>query len=285
MSDPVYELWVRTKAEKPEVWEQRELPEDTAHFDVVAMAEKLLDEYDLVRVEAIRDGDEGEYDKHFTFWYAAFTDPLRGRQSVCDMTQSSAEAYIAKLKKDFECPIFSPNELFDMKPDHSDFDSYRIIRFLSPYLGRVYADDIDSDAVDKFKLLEERTLVCYVYDGGDASWSVGTLWYEGVPFAVVQRSGEDEEDCYITSLSVLSEVITWLLSFAKEECPRVINPNEKNWRLTEFCNRRLTEFYDVGTQKAIRCPECGGFREERLGVPPYGRTIRCKNTWHEQFKV
>jgi hypothetical protein len=279
MSDAVYELWVRTNSEAD--WEQREVPESPTYGHFRALATKLLDDYDFVKVITVG----GEERKTFTFWYAAFTDPLRGRQSVCTMAEEEAVAWIARIKEQFKCPTFSANELFEMKPDHVDFDSYQIIRFLSPYLGRVYADDIDNDAVDEEKRLEHRTLVFYVYDGGDNSWSVGTLWYRGVPFAVMQRSGEGDE-CYITNVTVLGEVIQWLLTFAKNtaEPPHIVNPNEKNWRLTEFCDRRLTEFYDVVKQEPLRCPVCCGYREERMGVPPYSSTSRCKNEWHEQFK-
>jgi len=187
--------------------------------------------------------------------YRAFDDPYRGR-IVCGGLSSTKEAdeYVAKLKAQYAKKVFTPNELYALKPIT---DGYVCLERLEKWLGEenICLHSYKTwEEIEKVGLVKLKYLVSEVM-GSDESFEIATVWFASNPIAVVTHSGEDNNDRYITNINGWYKMVTYLRSFEpvpEGEKPTIADPNKPLHWLTELDGyHTLHDFYDVERQEKI----------------------------------
>lgn len=187
---------------------------------------------------------ETEAAEDIGLYYRAFTDPHRGRIIVGGASPADTNAHYNRRRVECTQKVFTPAELYTLKPIRTEFDSYRVVRnFIDgfDYYG------FDSNAADAEKRLEVRDLA---YEN---EWMLGTAWFDGKPVMVIGCAGKDCEDKWrwITNGEVYAAMVTWLQTFLeRNEVTGFIKASDLLPGLTEFGGRTLHDFYDVDLQEA-----------------------------------
>ena len=188
--------------------------------------------------------------------YRAFDDDFRGR-IVCGglCSAKEADAYVAELKAQYAKKVFTPNQLYALKPITDGFS--RIDR-LEKWLGE---EEICLHDYQKWEEIEKAGLVKlkYLVDeymGSDESFEIATVWFASNPIAVVTHTGEDNNDRYITDIEGFYKMVTYLRSFMvpeEDEKPKMVDPNKPLHWLTELDGyHTIHDYYDVERQEKIK---------------------------------
>jgi hypothetical protein len=239
------------------VWNEGEMPIDVSiedDGDEYALQRQIgeqLDKYDFAKFQRIfpsnthMDGDE------LTILYRAFTDPYRGRIAVSGLDEAELAQAYAEQKAFCEQKVFTPAELYALKPTNVTHDSYHTV---SVHLPEVDVYNIDLDAVGETKRFETRTLVDYDYDGR-RGWTLQTVWYDGKPVMVVNSSGRDGEeyhDRWITDNQAFGDMIGFLRSYGKDDHPPsdFAKASDVIPAMTEFYGHTIHDYYDVESQES-----------------------------------
>lgn len=190
--------------------------------------------------------DAGE----ITLLYRAFTDQYRGRIIVAAIDEEDLDKSFKIQKKYCEQRVYSPAELYAMKPVSVHHFLYHLINVhlndeVSPY-------DLDLDVVEAEKRIEVRELVNHDFDGRRV-WMLRTIWFDGKPVMVVSASGRDADeyhDRWITDGNQYADMIRYLRSFTPQTQERgFVEASAKIPAMTEFYGSTIHDFYDVKQQE------------------------------------
>jgi len=187
--------------------------------------------------------------------YRAWDDPFRGRIVAGGLSSTKeANEYVAELQAQYAKKVFTPNELYALKPITDGFS--RIDR-LEKWLGEEEIclhdykrwEEIEQAGLIKLKYLVDE------YMGSDESFEIATVWFASNPLAVVTHTGEDNNDRYITDVENFYKMVTYLRSFMvpeEDEKPRMGDPNKPLHWLTELDGyHTIHDYYDVDRQEKI----------------------------------
>jgi hypothetical protein len=182
--------------------------------------------------------------------YRAFTDQYRGRIIASGTDQAELDESFVQYKKYCEQKVFTPGELYALKPTRVDYGSYHT---LSVHLtNEVDTYDLDSDAMEASKRFETRTIVDHDYDGR-RGWTLQTVWFDGKPVMVVNNSGRDGDeyhDRWITDGEAFGKMVAWLRTFQPEsEQTGFAEASQVIPAMTEFYNHTIHDYYDVEQEK------------------------------------
>lgn len=186
----------------------------------------------------------------FVLWYRAFDDQFRGRQIVGGTSEEELTAAVEARKQECSLKVFSPAELYALKPASVSYDPWRVVDVhlrneISPY-------DFDNDAVEATNRVETRTLVDLCYDGR-RTWTLQTVWFDDKPVMVVTSSGRDGDeyhDRWITDGAAFHDLVRFLHSFVKEDAPTdFVEASAKIPAMTEFYGHTIHDYYDSETQE------------------------------------
>src|SRR5271157_5734451 len=152
-----------------------------------------------------------------TMWYRAFTDEYRGRVFVSGVDEAERDASL-KSQKDFCAQhVFTPAELYALKPTGVDYGSWHTINVhLSDDVANYY--DLATNEIEETQRMETRTLVDHDYDGR-RGWTLQTVWFDNKPVMVVNSSGRDGDEYHerwITDPEQFAALVTFLKSFAPQ---------------------------------------------------------------------
>lgn len=92
-----------------------------------------------------------------------------------------------------------------------------------------------------------KSIVSHSFDGRRI-WSLKSLWFDNVPFGILQeagREGYDHINRYISNTCVFKECINFinnLVGIKEEDISDVVDENEFNSDLTEFYGHRIEDF-------------------------------------------
>lgn len=95
-------------------------------------------------------------------WYRAGTDEFRGRWIVSGLDEAERDEAYEAHKTFCAQRVFSPAELYALKPTRVDFGSWHTINV---HLSDADLHDLDTDEVEKTLRFETRTIVDFDYDG------------------------------------------------------------------------------------------------------------------------
>jgi hypothetical protein len=187
--------------------------------------------------------------------YRAFDDAFRGR-IVCGGLSSAkeADAYVAELKAQYAKKVFTPNELYALKPINQH---YLGLDRLEKWLGEenICLHDYQKwEEIEKTGLVKLKYLVNEYMDS-DESFEIATVWFASCPVAVVTHNGEDNNDRYITDVESFYKMVAYLRSFMvpnEEDKPTLVDPNKPLHHLTELGGyHTIHDYYDVERQEKI----------------------------------
>jgi hypothetical protein len=227
------------------VWNEHEEPQEIA----VRMGFNLL-QHDLE--QHLETKEYGRIVKgDLVLYYRAFTDEYRGRQIVGGVTLAELDAMYQKRKRECALRVFSPAELYALKPTDVDYGSWHTVNVHLSENISVY--DIDLDAVEKTQRMETRTLVDHCSDGR-RTWTLQTVWFDNKPVMVVNSSGRDGDEYHerwITDAPLFGKLVTFLKSFMPkpEVSSEFVEASTKIPAMTEFYNGTIHDFYDTEAQE------------------------------------
>lgn len=183
--------------------------------------------------------------------FRGFTDQYRGRIIVSGTDTADLAKTYAEQKAFCEQKVFTPAELYALKPIRVDYDDYHVV---SVHLPEVSAYDIDLDKVGETKRFETRTLV-YECPDGRRTWHLETVWFDSQPVMVVNSSGRDDDEYHerwITNGVAYWNLIAFLNSFREkdEEPGEFVKASDVIPAMTEFYNQTIHDFYDVERQES-----------------------------------
>jgi len=182
--------------------------------------------------------------------YRAFTDEHRGRIIVSGTDLAELDASYRKTKKYCAQKVFTPTELYALKPTRTDYGSWHAVSVhLRDEIGNGF--DLDLDAVEKTQRMETRTLVDHDYDGR-RGWTLQTVWFDNKPVMVVNSAGRDGDEYHerwITDPELFGELVTFLKSFMSEDTTGFVKADAKIPAMTEFYNHTIHDYYDVEAQE------------------------------------
>lgn len=144
------------------------------------------------------------------------------------------------------------NDLYIMKPESTEVGAEHLIGFYvhhwSDDLSEEERGAIQYEGVDTSKIVV-KTVKYFCYDGRRI-WQLRTVWFEGVPFMVVQnagREGDDHSARFITDGETYLKAVDYIKDQVKasnEVVIEVINPNEDLPVLTRFYGQSLDEPFE-----------------------------------------
>jgi hypothetical protein len=230
------------------VWDEHEEPQELhgssleTVFEVVLAGWLKVKEYGKVR----RVYPTGE----LAIYYRAFTDEHRGRQIVSGVSLAELDAAYQERKKQCTLKVFTPAELYALKPVRIDYDPWLTV---SVHLSEdVSHFDLDFDAVEKTQRVEIRTLADHDYDGRRV-WTLQTVWFDNKPVMVVNSSGRDGDEYHerwITDAQLFGELVTFLRTFTPQrDVDGFVKADAKIPGMTEFYNHTIHDYYDVEAQR------------------------------------
>jgi len=185
--------------------------------------------------------------------YRAFDDPYRGRiVTGGSYTAAEADKHVRELKEQYAKKVFTPNELYGLKPIEGYDSPERLEKWLREEaidLNYKVWEHIEKTGLVKLKFLVSEPM------GSDESFEIATVWFAGNPVAVVTHSGEDNSARYITDTNSWYKMITYIRSFVvpeEDEKPTVVDPNKPLYWLTELDGyHSIHDYYDVERMKKI----------------------------------
>jgi hypothetical protein len=185
-------------------------------------------------------------------YYRAFTDPYRGRIIVSGADLADLDANYQQTRKYCAQKVFSPAELYALKPVDTDYGSWHTISTHFQEDNFSYFD-VDTDAVAQTQRMETRTLVNHDYDGR-RGWTLQTVWFDGKPVMVVTSSGRDGSEYterWITDPEQFGKLLAFLKSFAPEPegLSGFVKADTKIPAMTEFYGHTIHDYYDVEAQE------------------------------------
>jgi len=189
-------------------------------------------------------------DEELALHYRAFTDEFRGRQIVSGADEADLNRHFMQHKQYCAMRVFSPAELYALKPTRVDHDVEAIVRIHVPEID-IYG--LDDEAVEATKRIEYRQLV---YHSADCyrTWELGYIWLDGKPIMVVNssgRGGDEYSERWITDAALYSEMIVFLRQFIGQgEVTGFVKPDTKIPAMTEFYGSTIHDFYDVEKQES-----------------------------------
>jgi hypothetical protein len=235
---------------KVHIWDEGEQPEITdwqGNFSwerIVNLMEEKLSIKEYGAVIRYYPATETEKAEEIGLYYRAFTDPHRGRIIVGGASPEDTNDNFEQRKKDCAMKVFTPAELYTLKPVQTEFDSYVVMDYVE-----IDRYDFDASKADEEKRLEVRRLA---YEN---EWMLATVWFDGKPVMVISYSGKDGEnkDKWITDGEVYANMVTWLYTFVeKTEVTGFVKADAVIPALTEFGGSTLHDFYDVEHQVTKR---------------------------------
>jgi hypothetical protein len=184
--------------------------------------------------------------------YRAFTDQYRGRIVVSGVDLADLDANYRKTRKFCDQKVFSPAELYALKPVRTDYGSWHTVNVHFAEDG-VNNFDINMDAVEETQRMDTRTLVDHDYDGR-RGWTLQTVWFDDKPVMVVTsggRDGDEYHDRWITDPDQFAKLVTFLRSFTTEESEAAafVKADKKIPAMTEFYGHTIHDYYDVEAQE------------------------------------
>jgi hypothetical protein len=183
-------------------------------------------------------------------WYRAGTDEFRGRWIVSALDEAERDAAYEAHKTFCTQRVFSPAELYALKPTRVDFGSWHTINV---HLSEADLYDLDTDEVEKTQRMETRTIVDFDYDGR-RGWTLQTIWFDKKPVMVVNSSGRDGDeyhDRWITDAGLFGELVAWLKSFVPAaDLVGYAKASDKIPAMTEFYGHTIHDYYDVERQES-----------------------------------
>jgi len=182
-------------------------------------------------------------------WYRAFDDPYRGRQIVAGAEEAERNEYYQLQKTLCAQKVFTPTELYALKPTRVDSADWHTISVHLP--DELSYFEMDHDAAVAANRMETRTLVDHDYDGR-RGWTLQTVWFDSEPVMVVNNSGRDGDeyhDRWITDLGAFGKMVAWLRTFAPPDNLGYVEADAKIPGLTEFYNHTIHDYYDVERQE------------------------------------
>jgi hypothetical protein len=226
------------------VWDEGEQPvisEFTGTFTwerlSAIMEEKLATkEYGAI----IRTYDDRE---QIGLYYRAFTDPHRGRIVVAGASQEDVNDTFESRKEECALKVFTPAELYALKPVSTEFDCYTVIQYIDAFDSY----NLNCSRVDAELRLEVRRLA---YEN---EWMLAAVWFDNKPVMVINYSGKDGEnkDKWITDADLYAEMVMWLHTFeSKTEITGFVKASCVIPALTEFGSHTLHDFYDIQRQES-----------------------------------
>jgi hypothetical protein len=181
--------------------------------------------------------------------YRTFTDPFRGRQIAAGTDLNEVNKRFEEMKQFCTQRVFSPAELYALKPVRIDSADWRTINV--HLMNEVSYWDMDHDAAEAANRMETRTLVDHDYDGR-RGWTLQTVWFDNVPVMVVNSSGRDGDeyhDRWITDLHAFGKMVAWLRTFVPPDDLGYAEADAKIPAMTEFYNHTIHEYYNVEAQE------------------------------------
>jgi len=240
---------------KAYVWNEGETPIELVwdgpdNFDHIQhQLRDHLNEKDFGKIVAVRgtglDADLTE------LHYRAFTDPFRGRKIVAGVTAEDCQNQYEEVITNYHQKVFSPRDLYQLKPADT---SYFLWHFVSVHLQEelgIY--DLDLDSAEEGKRIEIRTIADICHDGR-RTWTLQTVWFDGVPVMVVNSSGRDGDEYHqrwITNLTQFGELLNYLRNFTKRQIEGFVAEDTIIPNMTEFYGGTIHDFYDVVSQRPI----------------------------------
>jgi hypothetical protein len=190
----------------------------------------------------------GELELH----YRAFTDQYRGRVIVSGVDLADLDTNYQQTRKYCAQKVFSPAELYVLKPTRIDYGSWHTISTHFQEDNFSYFD-VDTDAIEQTQRMETRTLVDHCSDGR-RTWTLQTVWFDGKPVMVVNSSGRDGTEYserWITDPEQFGKLLAFLKSFAPEPegLSGFVKADTKIPAMTEFYGNTLHDYYDVEAQE------------------------------------
>jgi hypothetical protein len=189
--------------------------------------------------------------RELVLYYRAFDDEHRGRQVATGTDPADLDAAYQELKRRCAMRVFSPAELYAMKPVRTNCGFWHTV---SVHLsGEVNYFGIDLDAVEKTQRMETRTLADHDYDGR-RGWTLQTVWFDGKPVMVVNSSGRDGDEYHerwITDAGQFGRLVVFLKSFTSEPggSTDFVKADAKIPAMTEFYSHTIHDYYDVEAQE------------------------------------
>lgn len=204
----------------------------------------VMEHYEYGRIEAVRGDSEP-----VVLWYRAFTDPFRGRQTVSGTDGADLNRAYLEHKNYCALQVFSPAELYNLRPSLTDTCATHVIEMHIPEVDRFR---LDHSAIEDGKLFETRMLVSHSFDGR-RTWELATVWFDGRPVMVVNSSGRDGDEYHerwITDGEQYGKLVTWLNTFTEHgEVTGYVKPDTVIPAMTEFYGSTIHDFYDVAAQQ------------------------------------
>jgi len=184
--------------------------------------------------------------------YRAFTDPHRGRQVVCGCSLADLDEEFGHIKTECALKVFTPNELYNLKPVRTDKGEDWFDGAVSLHLrNEVDTFDFDWKGFAAEKRVEVRTLADVCEDGW-RTWTLQTVCFDGLPVMVVNSSGRDGDEYhnrYITAPHLFAELVVFARKFQSHpEAGDFVNAEATIPDMTEFYGSTLHDFYDVASQ-------------------------------------
>lgn len=136
----------------------------------------------------------------------------------------------------------TPAELYALEPVKIEYDLWNLKAHSYTHLDKIFEGELyelDHKSVEDEKRLEVRYYVSECPDGRRV-WELGSAWFDGSPFMVIQNAGREGDDFYnryVTDGEVAKKFGAYLNSKRTlvEEI-EVVDPNE-------FLGEKLTSFY------------------------------------------
>ena len=129
--------------------------------------------------------------------------------------------------------VFTPNELYSLKPVRADKGE----DWINGVVGLHLRDEVDSFDLDWRGLamagrIEVRTLADICFDGR-RTWELETVWFDGLPVMVVTSSGRDGDEYhnrYITAPKAFAEMVAFVRIFQSHPGPEISWTKRRQFR-------------------------------------------------------
>lgn len=239
--------WAWSEGKFVDVLAQPTVPDERRDHDfshMQALLVKLLETMTHGKIVRTYEGGSME------LYYRAATDSQRGRFIVTGLTPEEAEQALVERQKEYEVKCFTPRELYALKP-------VRVSHILHHFLSTHLRDEIDAWAIDtnkleETKLIEIRDLADECEDGR-RTWTLETIWFNGMPVMVVNSSGRDGDEYfnrYITDRQLFESMVSYIRTFSEPDSVEgVVDIDAVIPDMTEFYHATIHKYYDMKNQK------------------------------------
>jgi hypothetical protein len=203
--------------------------------DVLKGMHELLDHKEYGKI--VDEGGKG------LLFYRAFTDPFRGRISVCGISPQELGAKFRQAQDECKRKVFSPKELYTLKPVYTSHEA----DFIQPHVPEVGATtyDIRMQLIEAEKRIEFRELIA------TSHLALGTVWFDGFPIMVVVRTGDGESHKrWITDSHRFMDMVQYIRTFVPTvlEDTDFVDGDTIIPEMTEYHGYNFHHYYDLDTQ-------------------------------------